>query len=501
MRKFTSFIAMLSVFMAAHAASASISNRTMMKGESSTIDVEYEIGDVAITDRSVCDYLVSGNRKSIYLNATGGGDAVVTIWNTDGKKRDEFSVRVVTSTLKEVLDRIKSKFGYLSGVRVAISGGKVEINGKVIDPDDFGRIESLARSDPRVKNRVRLANAVIGTISSAIKKAVTVAGVTVRPIRDKIALEGVTYSETDHRRAVSIAKLYYPQILDFIDVKNTGRRAGTGNLIQLEFHMMEIKKSALRGLGVNWAPGSFAGESPSNASAGGSIVSSVADMGKSIIGFVLNLIPKIKFLREKGDGRVLENPSIIVKSGETAQIFSGSEVPYYKGDEVNFKKVGIEINAEPIKTQRGADIKIKATLSSPSADIRGAVDTNTISTTAVCPFGESLILANIVRNGDIKMKNRTPRDIDRSSAIFSLFLSKDFQSNRSEFVIFVTPRLVTGASDTQPMLSQYSDRERSMIADRSKRELKQMDEIKNDNEGKKNKATHRKRHARRRKWR
>ena len=116
------------------------------------------------------------------------------------------------------------------------------------------------------------------------------------------------------------------------------------------FHFMEIKKNALRTFGVNWAPGSTPSDSgSSNASAGGGgKLSSVSKLGTSLIGFVFNLAPKIKFIRQSGYGRVLENPSFVVKSGENADFFSGTQVPYYSQQTVVFKDVGVKITAEPI---------------------------------------------------------------------------------------------------------------------------------------------------------
>lgn len=452
-------------------AMAAISAQTLMKGQSATVSTDYEIGDIAVADQSICDFLVGQDRRSLYLSARGGGETTVTLWDTAGSRRDEFAVHVVTTTLKEVLDRARAEFGDLAGVDIEVRGGHVEVRGEVAEPEDFRRIEGMARQDARVRSRVRIAREVIGEVAKAIRQAVDVPGVTVRDVRDRVVLEGIAYSQADAKRAVEIAKLYSPDVVDLIEVRETSRRVGRGRIIELSFHMMEVKKSALRNLGINWAPGSFAaGSSNLGTGTGAGLFSSIGDLGRGLLGFVFNLVPKLKFIRESGDGRVLENPSIIVKSGEEAKLFSGSEVPYYKGDEVQFKKVGIEIEAVPIEVKGGVDIKLNATLSAPSGDLRGALDTSTVSTSVICPIGQSLVLGNVIRNGDVKMRNRLPRDVDTSSALFTLFLSKDFQSNRSEFLVFVTPRLIDTPTQAEVELREYLATEEAMIFDRSKKE-------------------------------
>lgn len=473
MKIFLAIALTLGALLTAGSSEALVGTQILMKGQSQTIQLDYEIGDVAVADPDICDYLVGQGRRSIYLNARGGGETTVTLWDGDGEKRDEFVVRVVTTTLKEAIGKAQGAIGDISGVDVRIVGGRVEISGSVSHPDDYRMIEAISRSDHRIRSRVRLTDDVMKEVAGAVRRALDVPGVKVRALRDKVVLDGVVYSSADKERAAQIARLYTKDVLDLMEVRESGRSAGRGNLIELEFHLMEIKKSALKQLAFNWAPGSLGNGGGGTASTGGGLFSSASQLGKSILGFVMNFIPKLRFIRERGDGRVLENPKIVVKSGEEAKIFSGSEVPYLKGEEVQFKKVGIDIVASPIEVASGVDIKLTATLSAPSADIRGAVDTHTVSTTAVCPFGQSVILGNIIRNGDVKMKNRVPRGMDASTAIFTLFLSKDFQSNRSEFVIFVTPRLVKQPSPADVEFRNFLANEEAMIRDRSKKEFAQ----------------------------
>lgn len=452
---------------------AELPPQVLMKGQSSTLVVDYDIGDVAVADPSVCDFLVGKDRRSFYINARGGGETIVTLWDVSGTKREEVLVRVVTTTLKEALEKAKQEFSDLTGVSVEVRGGHVEVSGEVVEPEDFQRIEGASRLDPHLRSHIHLAPDVIEQVSRAIEGVIGVPGITVRAIRDHIALEGVAYSQTDAKRAVEIARLYSQDVLDLIEIRETGRTVGRGRMIELAFHMMEIKRGVLREMGVSWTPGAFPNGSVGTAATGNGtgLLSSIGDMGRQFLGFVFGLIPKLKFIRERGDGRVLESPSILVKSGEVAKVFSGSEVPYYKGQDVQFKKVGIEIEASPVEVAGGVDLKFTATLSAPASDLRGALDSHTVSTTAICPFGQSLVLGNIIRNGDVKMKNRAPRDVDTSSALFSLFLSKDFQSNRSEFVVFVTPRLVDEPSSASSELKNFLRTEEAMIRDRSKKEF------------------------------
>ncbi len=464
---------LLVLSIASRANAQSPSTQILMKGQSTTLTFAYEIGDVAVADRQVCDYLVGQERRSLYLNARAAGETSVTLWDRDGAQRDEYVVRVVTTTLKEALARATGAFGDIAGVTVQIRDGRVEIDGAIADPEEFRRIEAMARKDPRLRSRVRITSDVVDEIAHAVRREVAVPGVTVRAVRDRVLLEGVAYSAADAKRAVEIARIYHPEILDLIEVRETGRRVGQGRMIALEFHLMEVKRTALKGLGVNWAPGAFPGGG-GNASVGGGggagMLGAIGGLGRELIGFVFQLAPRLNFIRQRGQGRVLENPRMIVKSGETAKIFSGSEVPYYRGDEVQFKKVGVEIEAAPIEAADGVDVNLTLKLSAPSADIRGAVDTHTVATSALCRFGQSLVLGNIIRSGSVRMKNRVPSGVDASSALFTLFLSKDFQENRSEFIVFVTPRVLEMPDADEARLRDLLATEGDMVRNRAKTE-------------------------------
>ncbi|HPM42176.1 MAG TPA: pilus assembly protein N-terminal domain-containing protein, partial [bacterium] len=59
------------------AAAAEILPQTIMKGHSSTIQVDYEVGDAAVADPAVCDFLISKDRRSVYINGRGGGETVL----------------------------------------------------------------------------------------------------------------------------------------------------------------------------------------------------------------------------------------------------------------------------------------------------------------------------------------------------------------------------------------------------------------------------------------
>lgn len=470
------FIIIFAVLFAIHttAAFAAVPAQNLLTGSSSTLDVDYEIGDVAIADPKVCDYVIAKSRKQVYLNPRDAGRTTLTLWDASGTKRDEVPITVFTTTVSEVLKQAKDQFGSLEGISIELKGNRIVLKGEVIDPEDQVLIDQFARAHQGVSSQVKLSPTVMETTAKTVQNAIGVPGIRVRGVGGQLVLDGVAYSAQDATRAFEIARIYDPNVKNLIDVRETGRRIGRAPMVELDIKMMEIKKSALRTLGIAWAPGATtpgAGGSTSTGSGSG-FFSGIGDMARGLIGFVFNLIPRLRTLRESGDARILENPTLVAKSGEKSEFFSGSEVPYYRNDEVQFKEIGIKVTAEPIVMGDEIDLKISATLSGQSAHIEGAIDRNTVSTSAVIKRGQSVVLGGIVHNGDVITRNRVPKGIDTSTALFSLFRSKDFQSKKSEFVIFVTPRVLKQPREADTQLQQWMQADEGIVKDRDKKEYR-----------------------------
>lgn len=449
-----------------YAVASDIPRQVLVKGKAVSVETGYDIGDVAVSDHSICDFMITEGRREIYLNPRKSGVITLTVWDADGRKREVVPVEVYDSDISDIVREAESLFAD-TNVEVDVNGRQVLLSGEATSKVVLEQAESFAARYPEVESDVRMSGDVLQTIAGRVEAAIDTPGVKVRNVRGRLVLEGVVYSGSQAQRVVEIARLYDPEILNLMEVKETGRRPGKDKLIKLDFYFMEIKKEALRSLGVAWAPGSM----PKNSgSSGGGLMGGVSNFGSTIIGFVFNLLPKLKLLRERGEARTLENATFIVKSGEAAEFFNGTQVPYYSGDQVSFKDVGVRIHAEPIAAGDSVDLVVDATLSSLAANIEAGIDKRNISTSTYVRLGQSVVLANMISNRDVKTYNKKPTDVDTSSALFNIVASKDFQSGRSEFVLFIMPQVIDEADPAEERLREYLSAEEDMIGDRSRKE-------------------------------
>ncbi|MDP2600313.1 MAG: pilus assembly protein N-terminal domain-containing protein [Deltaproteobacteria bacterium] len=462
----------ISLLLASLAFASPLSPQSLAKGESSVIQTDYEIGDVAIANPKVADFIIQDERKSLYLNAKSEGFTTLTLWNKDGELKDVIPVTVHSASLSAILREAEQSFASIKSIDFLVQDDVIRIVGEAPSPSDYKRIQSFAARYPQILNEVIMAKPVLDTMTSRIEKAIAMPGIKVRSVKDRVVLEGVAFSQGAANKAYEIAKLYDPTALNLIEIRQGDRTLGKEEMVQIDLYFMEIQKSALRTFGIQWAPGSFpagGGENPFGGG-GGDASGGIGGLGQSLIGFVLNLVPKIRFIREKGLGRVLENPTIFVKSGDLATFFSGVQVPYFAQQNVQFKEVGVKVEAQPVVSGSDVDLKMSAQISTPSAHIDGGINTHSINTTAYIPSGQAMVLGGILSGRDVKTYNRVPKDLSTSSALFTLFLSKDFQTSKTELVVFALPKIVAAQADLTSLKEDWAKTEEQMLKDRSMKE-------------------------------
>ncbi len=179
----------------------------------------------------------------------------------------------------------------------------------------------------------------------------------------------------------------------------------------------------------------------------------------------------IQALKEYGDTNNLSNPHIMAVNNEEAKILVGSTEPYVTtttttpaagpattAESVNFIEVGVKLYVTPIIHNDGyITMKIKPEVSSVTRTIATAnnntipvVDTSEAETTVIAKDGVTIILGGLIKDELVNTDKKVPLlgDVPFMGA---LFRSQNHLTRKTELVIFLTPRIVTG--DT-PALSR-----------------------------------------------
>jgi Flp pilus assembly secretin CpaC len=258
--------------------------------------------------------------------------------------------------------------------------------------------------------------------------------------------------------------------------------------VQLRVKIAEVKRDALKRVGINWqnvanialfGAGPTTGFATSTIQAIGGTASAAAGVQSS--GGLSGLID---LLATQSNATILAEPNLVAMSGETASFLAGGEIPVITPQAgltgstiaVTYKQVGvslaftptivgdrINLKVAPEVSQLSATGSINVPLTATSTVTIPALDTRRAATTVELGSGQSFAIAGLLqRTGEQDVK-KVPW-LGDVPVLGSLFKSDAYQRSETELVIIVTPYFVEPSS--QQLRTPFSDRVPPSDADR-----------------------------------
>ena len=261
----------------------------------------------------------------------------------------------------------------------------------------------------------------------------------------------------------------YPELDDFTDAPGMAQTPS----VQVKARFVELRKSALREIGLDWAtrsPGisfAYASDVYTNEVFRGSAAPFLpADAlpldigeGNGYLGIGLSLTAMIDLLGQSGEARVIAEPMLSALSGSSAEFQAGGELPIpVQGDDgntsVTFKDYGILLKVAPVV---GADRLIRTAVEVEVSDVDESVSVLGVPgfsvrnavTEMTGRSGETLLIAGLVDEQQSRSVNQVP-GLGDLPVIGELFKSRRFQNQQTELVVLITPTLARAATATQP---------------------------------------------------
>lgn len=400
------------------------------------------------------------------------GFATLTIHDKkNGKIVAEYRIDIKRSKLDKVVREIRALLGDIEGINIKIVNNKVVVDGQVLLPKDLARIFNVIKQfGDQASSLVTLSPLAQKKIAEFIARDINNPEIEVRAVNEKLILQGWANSDEESKRAEIIAKTYLPDIV--IDAAEDGgpikkrRPANDGviNLIQIKeaapkppakmiqmvVHYVELSKDYSKNFKFQFTP-ELGDTSQLSFQTGGDTPGGVIS---SITGTVSNLLPKLNWAKQHGHARVLESTSLIVEDGKKGEIKQVTDQPYavIGKDGVQgtaFAQVGIVTGITPVllgeksgSVHMEMNFQVSSLIGTSSA---GApiVSKNEMSSTVTVRDRQSAAVGGLIRNATSTGYNRPA---GQRNPIISLYASKDFMKQQSQFVVFVTPIVKTSAS-------------------------------------------------------
>lgn len=229
------------------------------------------------------------------------------------------------------------------------------------------------------------------------------------------------------------------------DYKNAARKFGVlasenkqkieiADNIRVEVKITEVRKDFGQNLGIRW-PDQYAAQIVDN------------QLG------VTSAVPAFLNMQEhQGNIKILASPVLICRSGKEAEFFAGGEFPIkvlnFKFQDIIWKKYGIILKLKPTidaigQMSLGIESEISSIDAARSVDGIPGLFTNRVASYFDLIESKTIALSGLIKNESSQNVDGLPF-LSRLPVLGSLFSSKEFKENKSELVIFVTPKLMKG---------------------------------------------------------
>lgn len=392
----------------------------------------------------------------------------------------EFTVDVRKSDLNKVAREITSLLSEIEGISIKIANNKVVVDGQILLPNDMKRIHSVVKQyGDLATSLVTLSPAAQVKIAQFIERAIGNPEIHVKAINGKFMLEGVAEDQKEKDRAEIIAKTYVPDVVvdEAVADKKVQERvteivinlitlkpapeAEPSKIVQIVVHYVELQKDYTKGFRFQWTPdigdGSKVSFSTGDRSPGG--------LTSTLTGTISNLLPKLNWAKEHGHARVLQSSSIIVEDNKPGTLNSIQNIPYQvvTADglpSTSFAEAGIRTTITPkIIGARSDSVGLKLNFAVKSLigmTAQGPMTSSReINTEIVVRSGASAAVGGLISSDTSTGYNKLPANAS-TNPLISLYSSKDFRRNQSQFVVFVTPIIKASASSgTEKIKSKF----------------------------------------------
>jgi type IV pilus assembly protein PilQ len=158
---------------------------------------------------------------------------------------------------------------------------------------------------------------------------------------------------------------------------------------------------------------------------------------------------ELSALQIEGEGEIISSPRVITANQKSATIKSGVEIPYQEASSsgatsVSFKTAALSLTVTPqITPDDQVILDLNVNKDSVGEIFNGvpSIDTRTISTQVLVSNGETVVLGGIYEQNQIDTNTRVPFFAD-IPILGKLFQKDEKRNDRSELLIFVTPKIV-----------------------------------------------------------
>jgi pilus assembly protein CpaC len=317
-------------------------------------------------------------------------------------------------------------------------------------------------------------------VRGALRQAMPNADIRVEGIGDGVMLTGSVATPIEAQQANDLAARLAggaDKVVNSIVVRGKDQ-------VMLKVTVAEVARSIVKQMGIdlsatlNYGSSSVVFNNTNPFTASGAPLVSGNSVATSFGGSTPSIKATLRAMESAGVVRTLAEPNLTAISGESATFIAGGEFPIPTGvtctttaagqigqcaPSIAFKKFGISLNFTPVVLTEGRiSLRVMTEVSEVSNDnsinVTGvqvpSIKTRRAETTLEIPSGGSMAMAGLIQDQTKSAINGLP-GLSQLPVLGALFRSRDFQDNKTELMVIVTPYIVRAVA--QKDLSRPDD--------------------------------------------
>lgn len=280
-------------------------------------------------------------------------------------------------------------------------------------------------------------------------------------VQDSVALTGWVSQPEHITQIMEIAEQFYPRVLNQM-------RVGGVQQVMLKVKIMEVQRTKLRRLGIDFInnpnPGGVLSNSPAqlfDIDAMG-VVSETATTAFQVVSGGDTFSGFIEALKEEKLLKVLSEPSLLAMNGRPATLLAGGEFPVLVPQSlgtvsIEWREFGVRMEAVPVILGNGM-VRLEVMPEVTERDFANAttlvgttipaLTTRRINTQAELGFGQTLMLAGLLSSRQNAETRKIPF-LGELPWAGALFRKVQYDDVETELVILITPELVAPMAANQ----------------------------------------------------
>jgi pilus assembly protein CpaC len=293
------------------------------------------------------------------------------------------------------------------------------------------------------------------------------AGIAVNDTGKSVVLSGRVPSAAAHDRALTLARAELGK--DIADITSIGQT----QMVAVEVRFAAVSSTALQALGINLqrlgnSGFQFSSNAPNTVTSFSFLQNNLSVTGSLPLSQAFNLLmawPGADFmgvvsaLNSANLAQVLAKPTLLVRSGESADFMAGGQIPVPVPQSgaisntvtIEYKKFGVQLHLKAtVLDDKRIVINVNPEVSEldrvNSVQIQGytvpAIKTRSTNTTIELGDGQSFVLAGLMYSTDSSMEDKLP-GIGDLPVIGAFFKQTQRSRERQELIIIATPHLVS----------------------------------------------------------